>query len=255
MKKIIISIFVIFFLTPCVFAKNSINIIFCIDENYILQNLLTVNSILKNNKSNSNYHFYIIGEELSKKSKKQIKNYITKRNQEVTILDITAQKIPEYNNVKNRDGHISNIIIAKIIIPTLFPNLDKALYLDSDLLVTNDLSELYNIDLENNYLFGMAKNMENYTYRDTNKKNTEYFNAGVILMDLKKCRQAKIAEKLTDYFNKNANRFYWTPDKRNDIYTFMFLEQDLINVVVDDRIKKIHQQWNNQCNLRINDYW
>ncbi|MGC4440229.1 glycosyltransferase, partial [Streptococcus suis] len=72
----------------------------------------------------------------------------------------------------------------RYLIPQYVPA-DKALYLDSDLIVTNDISHLFKLDIDDYYIAAV----ENRTFK-------KGFNAGVMLINLKKWRAENITVEL-----------------------------------------------------------
>ena len=71
MKKLfLIFLFFLFLINPVSAKNNKMNVLFTIDNNYAVYTLLSINSILLNNTSNSKYTFYIIETDLSDKNKK-----------------------------------------------------------------------------------------------------------------------------------------------------------------------------------------
>lgn len=229
MKKFIILIVCIFFSCLSVFSKETINVAFNIDNNYTTYLLLTLNSIFANNKSNSDYHFYVIENDLSNRNKNRIVEFIHKNNQTVDFVGID-KKLLDIGSSYYRNHPITNIAYARIFLPDLLPDLDKILYLDSDILVRSDLSELYNTNL-GKYAMGMCID---YSYFNANIRNPKirYYNDGVILMNLKLMRQYKLVNKMVDYTKEHPKLLY--------------ADQDVINKSVSNYIKTLDQKWNNQ---------
>lgn len=99
--------------------------------------------------------------------------------------------------------HVNYVSAYKMLIPSMFPQYDKVLYLDTDILVRGDLTEFYNFDLEDNYLAGVPvfvniipPNMNKYFTELLEIPNMDfYINAGVMLMNLKKIREDNIDKK------------------------------------------------------------
>jgi lipopolysaccharide biosynthesis glycosyltransferase len=122
-------------------------------------------------------------------------------------------------------------------VPILFPELDKALYLDSDIVVLDDIAKLYNFNLGNN-LVGAARdevlsfNSEFKKYADmtVGVHHMKYFNAGILLMNLEEFRRQ-------DIFNKFLNLM---KVKKYPVAQ----DQDYLNVLCKDKVKKLPLSWN-----------
>ena len=104
----------------------------------------------------------------------------------------------------------------------ILPAEHRVLRLDCDTFVQKDISELFDMDLEDNYTAMVEEPVRSVF-------PFSYFNAGVCLMDLDKFRQSGIIPKMV----KMANSMILTA-----------LDQDAINVFCQGEIKKIPPVWN-----------
>ncbi len=130
----------------------------------------------------------------------------------------------------------SPVIFYRLIAHRVFPNLDKILYLDSDTIVNDDLTELYNTDVSD-FAMGAVRDMapihndknENGVYvRDFAKEYLDdgpYFNSGVLLINLDKMRECGDAALQVD-----------VPLKYPD--------QDIINVAFRNKIRMLPLRYN-----------
>ena len=139
MKKIIaIIVFMFLFVLP-VRAEN-INVAFTIDNNYPIFTMLVINSILRNNTSNSDYTFYVIENNLTAKNKLKMQKYVNKRNQTVEFINVDTSIIDEGNWFFWFSNRITSIAMARILIPDILPKqVQKVIYMDADPLVLSDL--------------------------------------------------------------------------------------------------------------------
>lgn len=233
------------------FAKSAttVNVAFTIDNNYPIYTMLAINSILRNNYSSSNYHFYIIENNITEQNKKRMQKFISKVNKthscesEIEFIHIDTDTIDKGQYLFAFSNRITPIAIARIMLPKLL-DVDRVIYLDGDILVTGDLKDLYTINLKGKP-FGMAMNISQMGQSLEKRKINVYYNSGVILMDLKKCRQVKTVERMLTFLEKNMDRFLFNSEKdKND--KFLYPDQDLINIVLKNEIKQLPQRWNNQ---------
>ena len=72
-----------------------------------------------------------------------------------------------------------------------------------------------------------------------------YYNSGVILFDLEKCRKEKCTEKIVSYYLKNIDDFTASKEKEIGHY-FYLIDQDLISLAWDGQIKSLNPKWNQQ---------
>ena len=111
--------------------------------------------------------------------------------------------------------------LLRLALPHMFPEEDLALWLDADTIVEGDISGLFETDFGDCYVAAVVE--------PTRCKDPfTYFNAGVLLLDLKKLRDGKCCEWI-DYINRHKLTF---PD------------QDCINLLCQGKIKKLDPIWN-----------
>ena len=243
MKKILISIFIMLCIQLGAFAQR-VNVAFTIDNNYPLFTLLAINSILVNNKSNSDYMFYIVENNITDRNKRFMEKFVTNMGQQIEFINIDTSIIDNgtYYYTFSEGKRITKIGMARILLPEFLPEtVHRVIYLDGDILVTGDLSELYNSDLGGKST-GMSDNIGLLEYTKYKFKN--YYNSGMIVMDLDKWRKSKIPDKMLEYLNTNKESFIYNGEHDNS--KFLYPDQDLINIVLDGNIKTLEQRWNNQ---------
>lgn len=246
LKKNLIKflLFLVLFL-PCgaTFAKETINIAFTIDKNYPVFTLLAINSILKNNHSNSDYHFYIVESNLSKRQMKFMTDYIEKRGQNVSFIDVDTEVLDkgiDMFNTRQWLGRINSISLARILLGDLLPkDVEKVLYLDGDILVLRDIKELYDTPFDGKVAVMARDNA--LPYYSFYTFEYPYFNSGVILMDLNVWRKQQISKNLLAYLNDNMDLFI-PKESSSDYYNYP--DQDLINYCLKGKIKEISDMWN-----------
>ena len=136
-------------------------------------------------------------------------------------------------------GYFPRAVWLRIFLPELIPDTDRVLYLDSDLIVTDNLRPLWDIDLDGR-LLGAVTNplypfMPDHYARVGLSDPADYFNSGVLLMNLARMRAEETADEL---------RRYAIAHPAND-----YPDQDALNVVCRDRWLKLHPRWNVQTTI------
>ena len=207
------------------------NIFFAINDKYIKQLCVTIVSILENNKDEF-IHFYILSSDLTEKSKNKILK-IKKRYQNWDISFINPD-INLFKNLKLNLHHISIDTYFRYVIADVAQHIDKALYLDADLIVNGSLKNLYNSPFNDNYCVAVK---DSYIEQIDYKKNIGfndsdlYINAGVLLLNLKKIRENNLSEKFFKYTAELC-----------DIINFQ--DQDIINIAFKGNIQEIDNIYN-----------
>jgi lipopolysaccharide biosynthesis glycosyltransferase len=128
----------------------------------------------------------------------------------------------------------------RVLSPDLFPQLDRLLYLDADIIVADDLTPLWNTDLDGR-LFAAVPNPMYPFIRDWPRKDLKlehplhYLNSGVLLMDLARMRAEGLVEQLRVTSTEH-------PD-------YAFPEQDALSDIARGRWLALHPRWNAQSIL------
>lgn len=212
------------------YIKSIIPIAFATDYKYVYPLIVLLTSILYNAKSTTLYYFYImIPYNIKYKTKikfLKLKNKFSK----FKLKFINFGK--KFINWKK--GHYSQTVYYRLCLSDLIKDFNKIIYLDVDTMVHKDLSELYNIEMENNYFMGFP----GLEIRHLQIKGTRNFiNSGVMLINLKSLRKLKASLLFENYYNK-----YGT--KKVDEY--------LINIIFYNHIKFLPLKYGIPCfNKRI----
>lgn len=150
-----------------------------------------------------------------------------------------------------KSGQIVSASWLRILIPELFPNFDKIIYLDCDIVVGNDLSKLADIPLSG-YSIGAVKDpgievwrneraskSERKYYQTRNeylrkileiKNPSEYFNSGLLIINAKQLHK-------DNFFYRSIE---WLKTKPK----LKYKDQDLLNHFFCDKYKHIDERWN-----------
>ena len=136
--------------------------------------------------------------------------------------------------------YISASTYIRLNLPSIFPKMDKLLYLDGDIVITGDLGELYNVDISHKAMAGVLDygmcvdslkwQAIDYIHNTLPSFDTEYINAGVLLMNLSELR--KIG------FENTCQKLY---DERTD---FIFADQDIVNFALTGKKRILPIYWN-----------
>lgn len=122
---------------------------------------------------------------------------------------------------------------ARLLIADILPvSCERAIYLDSDCVVTSDLSELWEIDISNCLIAavedGSARKFE--IRKHGLQGHADYVNSGVMLINLRSWREEKAAQSILAHIRRNP--------------LLAHLDQTAINAVAAGRIETISDSWN-----------
>ena len=193
---------------------------------------ITITSMMENASKDYFYDIYVLHTDLNGENISLFQS-MEYENASVKCYCIT-RFIEKELKLMYTNFHFSKEMFYRILIPDVFTQYDKAIYLDSDIAVLGDISEFYNIDLEGNILGGindvMHSRSKNYVTKEIGLDPNRYINSGVLLIDCKLYREENIKQKIFDELKVRDSLRY--PD------------QDLINIVCNGRIKFLPRKWN-----------
>lgn len=219
--------------------NKEIPIFFSIDDGYIPCLGVAIKSIQANAKDEFNYHIYVLYTQMSEENINNIKTEFDKDNFIIDFYNIeeNVKEKAETLSVRLRD-YYSNTIYYRLFIQNEFPQYDKALYIDSDIVLVDDIAKLYNREL-GDHLLGVVRDgvveygpeiLREYVKNFVCVPVEQYFNSGVLVMNLKEMRKAKIEE-----------RFLYLIDKYN--IDTVAPDQDYLNVLCQGRTLMIPESW------------
>ena len=188
--------------------KKEIPIFFSTDDNYIPFLDVAVRSLIKNASRDYQYRIIVLNTGLSPENVSTVK-----QNEcdgfAIDFADISRELETIKSRLKNV-YHFSIVTYYRLFIASLFPQYDKIIYIDCDLVVTGDISKLYNVELGDNILGAVAEayvastpEFRDYARVAVGVNPDTYFNAGVLLMNLEAFRANDIEKKfvhlITEY--------------------------------------------------------
>lgn len=192
-------------------------VVFAGDYSYIRQIETAMKSLCRHN---SHVKIYVLNQDIPQEWFSRLRMYV----QEIggDLIDCKLIGSQYTMNWSNKLPHINHMTFARYFIPD-FVTEDKVLYLDSDLIVTGDLTDLFGLDLGENYLaaarscFGAGLG----------------FNAGVLLINNKKWKSETIRQKLIELTEKEHKNV-----KEGD--------QSILNMLFKDQYSLLEDKYNFQ---------
>ncbi len=216
-------------------ANPIIPIFFAADEKYLPYLAVCLTSVKANASRAYDYHIYVLHAGMDEEAQKTLATYDDEQFT-VRFVDISADLSVLAEKLCMRH-YYTKATYYRIFIAGLFPQYDKALYLDSDVVVRGDISELYETDIDG-YMVGAIvdgavseiKPLQGFTGLSLGVPHEQYFNAGVLVMNLKKFREIGFYEKFATLLGQ---------------YAFVVAQdQDYLNVLCKNQVKYIPSEWN-----------
>lgn len=215
-----------------------IPVFFTIDDAYAPYLGVALRSLIDNADPTRTYDIVILHEELSPNHRAKLESlaqpgfnlaFIRMRDR---IEGITAA-----HHNKLRQDYFTLTIFLRLFIPSLFPEYDKVIYLDSDVVVPGDIAKLFDVDLGGN-LIGACRDasivdipeLVAYTDRGVGVGIERYINSGVLLMNAKALREAKLDQRFLDLLSQYA-------------FENIAPDQDYLNVMCAGKIRYLDPCW------------
>lgn len=203
----------------CRDVSGEVDVVLITDVNYMDFTRVAINSAKKTKCPQSKYNFHVMTLDVSDNDVAALKA-LAEDNVTISVL---PQK--EIDLFYIRDTHVSKTSLLKYYIADVLPQLNKVLYIDSDVLVLHDLNKLYQTDIADKYLAVVKDPSWFFENGHVVELNLDargfYFNSGVMLMNLAKIRADNLVTQLEDYTNNNFRTY---------------MDQDALNVVVGNDV-------------------
>ena len=132
-------------------------------------------------------------------------------------------------NIVNDGNKWTYMCWARCYLTEILPELDKVLYLDLDIYIDQDISQIWDIDIENYAVAGVVDFGAKLNFLPYIPHIGVYINSGVMLMNLKYWREHNITERIHQLLNT---------------YVLSYPDQDAINIVCYGHIKFLSHKWN-----------
>lgn len=219
-------------------TTKEIPVFFSIDDAYAPYLSVALASAQKNCNKERSYKAIIMHESLSEENKTKLKalesenfkiDFMTMKNGLEAITDVKGNRL--------RCEHFTLTIYFRLFIAEMFPQYDKGIYVDSDILLLGDIGELFDTDIGDN-LIGACydhsiENVEpfcRYIREAVGLDDKGYINSGVLLLNLKKLREVSFADKFLSLLSSYG-------------FESVAPDQDYINAMCEGSIYYLDSIW------------
>ena len=215
--------------------KQEIPICFATDDNYVPFLAVAITSLLDNASKDNFYRIFVLTTHLKDENIDSILKHKTE-NSSIEFISL-AKELDKVQNMFHLRDYYSKETYYRIFIPNLFPQYNKVLYLDCDITVLADVSQLYNTQIHGYYVAAATEEVMqtfevfgNYVEQADGINRKDYFNAGILLINCRRWRNNLIAERFVDLLNR---------------YKFRVVQdEDYLNVLCKGNVKRISLGWN-----------
>lgn len=214
-----------------------IPIFYACDDNFIKYTVVSLHSMIRNASPDYQYHVYVLHTGVTEESKQIVMNlaneYFT-----VSFEDVTDYLYSISDKLPIRD-YYSKTTYYRLFIAEMFPEYDKAIYIDSDTVVQGDVSEMFLTEMGDAYVGAcheqaMVQVDEYGTYVEKviGISRHNFFNAGVLLINCDQFRLHFVLDKFIQYLHE---------------YNFVVTQdEDYLNLICKDHVCWLDQRWNTE---------
>jgi len=190
--------------------ESILDIVFCIENRedaYCRHLAVVMVSVMENTKDEVNFHI-LCDENLSKENQKKLENLAKRYRSQIYFYFVI---LPMEMRTLSVVRFLSKGALYKFLVADVLPkNVEKVLYLDTDLIVHLDIKELFSICVDNYAIAAVkdtgVKTHPDIYHREIHVNLNKYFNSGVILFNLKKMRQNyELCKQASEVLGKYPN--------------------------------------------------
>ena len=221
-------------------AGQPVTVFYSTDENYVAYLSVALTSLVQHANPHRRYRIVVLMRDLDPDSQDKLRQVVrTYPNVELQLVELGAKiidAVKDDKNVLNEDA-VAYSIYFRLFIAELFPEYDRALYLDADTVLERDVADLYDTDLKGNALGAAVDSfvatdplLRAYSLHVPGVPPEKYVNSGVMLMDLAQWRQLGAAQRFVELMNRYHVRSVCS-------------DQDYINAMFQGRITVLDPRW------------
>jgi UDP-glucose:(galactosyl)LPS alpha-1,2-glucosyltransferase len=224
--------------------KNIVPIVFTFDNNFFIPAVVTFYSMIKNANENTYYDIFIMADlgSFATENKADLLEFEATFSNKCKITYIDMQHFGDGFTILDKRFNLS--VYYRLFVHE-YIQLDKVIFSDVDVVIQKDLFDVYSLDLGDHYLGAIKQSKVNtlsdsrykkYINKASGIKKGNYFNAGFIVMDLKKLRAGNFTAEFIKLSKVGFNN--------ND--------QDILNLVFENKVTYVPIEY---CYIPIDSYY
>jgi lipopolysaccharide biosynthesis glycosyltransferase len=226
--------------------NERITIVVACDDHYLIMLGALLKSIEKNHKTPELIDVYVIDDNVSSRNKRRLHQSIDEQMFTLHWIPI-KDAVPKGMNFPLVHNSYPLNTYIRLFIPHFMPkHIKKVLFMDVDMLVLNDISNLWHIDIGDHIIGAVTDSITRFVgnlegggianYEELGlHPETKYFNAGLQLINIPKWLENNVTEKIINCINDNRK------------YANMG-DQYGLNVILCDKYFEIDPMWNYMAN-------
>lgn len=213
---------------------RTIPVFYTTDDAYAPLLAVSINSLLLNSEKSDFYKIHVIASNMNAENRKKIAS-LSRENVSIEFNDLSERVSSIAHRFAIRD-YYSISTYMRIFIASAFPQYEKALYIDSDTVIDRNIAELFFSDIGENLVGAVQENVMlrpvfgEYSEKVLGIPRKKYFNAGIMLMNMKKMRETNLEASFIKLLGERS--FPVAQD------------QDYLNVLCQGKVSYFDYCWN-----------
>ena len=219
-------------------SERTVSVVVCIDEGFLTPLLVMLRSACRGLAAGWKLNVFVFGYEIGEPGRKRLESGLSGLPVDIRWRTLDLSVIRAYwpgIRAKSEETVYYRLFLGEEIPDSI----ERLLFLDADLLVDGDLAELWELPFDGQVLQAVPdayarvlhtrglSSIEGLGYSE----ETPYFNAGVLLIDLKRWREENVGKRAVSLLWKYREQF---PGR----------DQDALNCVLVGRWKRLPPTWN-----------
>jgi lipopolysaccharide biosynthesis glycosyltransferase len=212
-------------------VSEAIDLACAVEGDYVPHSAAMLLSALDHRGDNHLRIHYMHPPELPVSDRDALARMVEREDGEIRFLEVPDEAVAGFPI----EGFTLKATWYRVFLPELVRDATRVIYLDADTVVLDDLAPLWRIELDGR-LVGAVTNLHQWDHVGRPAAiglpaGVEYFNAGVLLLDLERMRDEGTSRELRDFAVANAPRLEWR-------------DQDALNLVLGERRLALAPRWN-----------
>ncbi|CAO1658476.1 glycosyltransferase family 8 protein [Vreelandella arctica] len=204
------------------------NIVLCADDSYARYGSVVMASIIANAINIEQIRFFMLTPGVSEETKNSLRESVERSDAALDIIDVDVAALQGL-----KAGRFGLAALLRLLMHRYLPaDCKRIIYLDCDVLVRSDLSELWSMPLHG-YIAAATINLYSSSSGGARKLPDGYFNSGVMLIDLMSWREKRVGERALECLEREGDNFRY-PD------------QDALNRILEGDWCSLPVEWNFQ---------
>lgn len=184
------------------------NVFYTTDNKFVPQVAASICSLFENNKEFDRINVYVASMGVTPENQQKLQDFAKRYGREVSFIEIGD--LSSYIDFSFDTSGWNSIVLARLVLDRLLSeSVDRVLYLDGDTIVLDDLEKLWNTDMGGCVIGACIEPTVSASRRvNLDMKDHPYFNAGVLLIDLKKWRKQRTGSKILEYYRQREGKLF-----------------------------------------------